>query len=764
MRTCLAIRELFRGPDEASDPVPALFRRTLRALAAQGGDGGDGGDELHVLTSVSSLPDELRAEVESLATLHDIDHSGDSSLDAFPCKQMCYSMAIHRTLRALHTLAPLDRIHLPAANAEGYFTLRAARSLDEFAGVTISLAVQSPVVVRRFLDRRLTATTEQAFADHAEFSAIAEADLLVAQTREQFDALDAAADGAGWLERIRSAERRMTGPILDGSRVVPIEPSEPATRPSVLVFGPLRHSSGAHTLVTAVHRLLASGVDLEVRFVGADLAEASFDRVMSEWLRRKAGSAWSDRFGFELGVEPTSTGFVGADAGGIGVALDAGVRVCCFPGADAGCAGAAAEALAAGACVVAVAGSPASELIDNARTGLVAPASDPVALAEALGRVLTDAALAARFGDAARREAASGPTPDPLPSARRPRATTADIRVTGTSPRVSVVIPFYNLGAWLPDTLRSVRAQTYTNYEIIVVDDGSTDAASLSLLDHLPERGVRVVRRVNGGLAAARNTGLHAATSDLVLTLDADDLLDPRYLETTVGVFERDRTGRLAVVSTPIKLFRESPDKPISGWIPLGLDREMLPFINVGACASCLMRRDALLGVGGYDEFLVSYEDWDLWCSLAGAGYTASIVPEFLFYYRVRDDGVFRQFCVPNHFRYKSYLLEKHAGLPTRPGLAARLALAEAKTQQDRADWLTGELDAMRSRSAGLEADLARSVTFEEAAERMRRENIRYRVVDKLNNAVKSSGLHAPVKLVARKLTGRGGGSNTGAS
>lgn len=752
MRTCLVIRDFHRGASEAFDPVPALLRRTLRALAARG-------DELHVLTTTVRLPDELRAEINQVARVHEVDYAGDAALDAYPCEVMRHAMGVHRTLRRLHAQTPFDQIHFPAPDGEAYFTMRAVRSLDEFAGVTMSVAVQSPPVVRRFLDRRLATTNEQAFADHTEWAAMAESDVLVAQTRDQFEALDAAADAAGWLDRIRTPQRVITGPVLDASLVAERTSLDESKRPVVLAFGPLRLSSEVHTLIAAAQRLLAGGTDLDVRFVGADLDEGPFDRRMTNWLGRKIGAAWAERFHFVAPPVPGPTGFDAPDASGISGILKDDVRVVCFAGVGAECPAAAGEALAAGACVVAVEGSPAGELIEHERTGLIVPAGDSDALAAALRRVLSDPTLAQRLGGAARSETVGRPSVDPLPGVKpieRPAR-----RVTKTrpdAPRVTVLIPYYNLGAWLPDTLRSVRAQTFTDYEILVVDDGSTDAASLALLDHLPEQGIRVVRRINGGLSACRNTGFAEARADLVLALDADDLIHPQYLEKTVAVFDRDWTGRLAAVSSPIKLFQESPDKPMSGWIPLGFDRELLAFVNVGATASCLMRREAVLGVGGYDEHYVGYEDWDMWCTLAGAGYTASIVPEYLFYYRVRDDGIFRQYCAgSNHFHYKSYLLHKHAGLPTRPSLIARLALGHIRAQQERGDWLEGELNAARARVADLENQLAGKVTFEQAADRMRRENIRYRVVDRLNDAVKSSGLHAPVKSMARRITGHGG-------
>jgi len=765
MRTCLIIRELHRGPDEAVDSAPALFRRTLRALAFTGARA----DSVHVLAATHRMPPELRRQIEAVAHLHEIEYTGDAALEAFPCDQMRHSMAVHRSLRRLHAQTPFDRVHISADNGEGYFTLRAARTLGEFDHTTISVAVHSPTVVRRFLDRRLSATTEDALADHTEWNAMSEADVLVSQTREQFDALDAAADAAGWLDRIRTPQRIVTGVVLDPSTVARAPAPARASLPVVLAFGPLRLSSGAHTLVAAAQRLLAAGDELAVRFVGADLALAPFDKVMSGWLQRKIGSAWTDRFRVEPPPSPGPTGFSGADAGGIGEALAHGPRVVCFPGADAGCAGAAWEAMAAGACVVAVVGSPAADLIEHERTGLIAPANDPAGLAATLHRVLSDPRLSDRLGATARSDVAHLPSINPVPTKppapragapagvdRSPRA-----RSAGDVPRVTVLVPFYNLGAWFPDTLRSIRAQTFTDYEILVVDDGSTDPLSLDLLDRLPEQGVRVLRRTNGGSSAARNTGFRAARSELILQVDADDILHPRYLETTLGAFERDRTGRLAVACTPIRIFFESPERPAnSGWIPLGFDRELLPFINVGATASCLVRRDAVLSVGGYDEFLPAHEDWDLWCAMAAAGFTSSIIPEFLFFYRVREDGLFRTFGLPNHYRYKSYMLSKNTGLATRPSLSARLALGETKSQHDRADWLAQELAAARARLAAVEAELAAvqagSVSYEQAADRLRRENIRYRIVDRLNVAAKSTGLHAPVKSVARRFTGKG--------
>src|SRR5262249_61215582 len=95
--------------------------------------------------------------------------------------------------------------------------------------------------------------------------------------------------------------------------------------------------------------------------------------------------------------------------------------------------------------------------------------------------------------------------------------------------RISIVIPCYNGGRFLPETLQSVLGQTRKPDEIIVVNDGSTDPATLELLRSLPPE-IRVVHKLNEGLGYARNTGIEASSGDLILMLDDDDLITPECL------------------------------------------------------------------------------------------------------------------------------------------------------------------------------------------------------------------------------------------
>lgn len=107
-------------------------------------------------------------------------------------------------------------------------------------------------------------------------------------------------------------------------------------------------------------------------------------------------------------------------------------------------------------------------------------------------------------------------------------------------PRVSVVIPFYNGGDRLGATLQRVYAQTFTDFEVIVVDDGSTQVEAGKLARLAAAFPIATLRQANSGPAAARNTGLRAARGEIVALLDADDLWEPQKLGLQVGAFEGD--------------------------------------------------------------------------------------------------------------------------------------------------------------------------------------------------------------------------------
>lgn len=224
------------------------------------------------------------------------------------------------------------------------------------------------------------------------------------------------------------------------------------------------------------------------------------------------------------------------------------------------------------------------------------------------------------------------------------------------APRVSVVVPCYNLGAFLAEAVDSVLGQSFTDVDILIVDDGSTDPDTKAVLDTFRRPKTRVLRSENRGLPGARNLGTAQTSGEFLCFLDADDLLEPHMLAHSVAAL--DAAPSIAFASHWLRTFgAEEWD-----WTPSSCDFPALLDMNT-VNGSALVRRSALDMVGGFDEtFLDGCEDWDLWITMVERGYPGTIIPEFLFRYR-RRLGSMSQVMMDgdNHPRLYHRLVTKHA-------------------------------------------------------------------------------------------------------
>ncbi len=187
---------------------------------------------------------------------------------------------------------------------------------------------------------------------------------------------------------------------------------------------------------------------------------------------------------------------------------------------------------------------------------------------------------------------------------------------------VSVIIPAYNAEGFIADAIDSVLGQTLPPYEIIVVDDGSTDG-TLDVVRRYGDR-IRLLRQPNRGPAAARNLGLANARGEFVAFLDADDLWTPRNLELQVRRIAEDRRHVLSYgrvrpfVGEPPPAFRRT--EPTGDAWPEGDVETSLIHDTIWATCAVVARRDVLSRLGGFDEGLRIGEDYDLWLRCAAAG------------------------------------------------------------------------------------------------------------------------------------------------
>jgi glycosyltransferase involved in cell wall biosynthesis len=228
--------------------------------------------------------------------------------------------------------------------------------------------------------------------------------------------------------------------------------------------------------------------------------------------------------------------------------------------------------------------------------------------------------------------------------------------------RISVVIPCYNDGKYLPETLQSLAAQTRPADEILVVNDGSTDPATLALLDSLPKH-IRVHHQHNQGLGFARNNGIRETTGDLILTLDSDDLIDPTTLEKMEATLD----------ANPGASWVYSHVESFGAWHEVVAIPRFNPYLQLDAnycMVMSLIRKTLFTERGLYYPKMLGYEDWSFWLSCIEQGLYGVVIDEPLYKYRRKVTGSLLSASDRVRHELKSLLMEQHPSLYTPQGRA----------------------------------------------------------------------------------------------
>ncbi len=234
------------------------------------------------------------------------------------------------------------------------------------------------------------------------------------------------------------------------------------------------------------------------------------------------------------------------------------------------------------------------------------------------------------------------------------------------TPEVTVVIPVYNDIRHLEETLASVYEQSHHSWEIVVVDDGSTDPAAIAFLDTIDKPRLRLIRQGNTGLPGARNAGMKVARGEFLVPLDSDDELAPEFISRLLAALREDTEAGFAHC-----LGRLHGDID-AVWIP----RPFNPYwelIENSVIGCVLMRTTAWQSVGGYDETMTSgNEDWEMWLRLTAAGWGQVRIEEPLF--RYRKHGVSMSVTTEGRFEEGRRMVRDR-----NPGLYAPEAMREAR-------------------------------------------------------------------------------------
>ncbi len=215
------------------------------------------------------------------------------------------------------------------------------------------------------------------------------------------------------------------------------------------------------------------------------------------------------------------------------------------------------------------------------------------------------------------------------------------------SPKISVIVPCYNYGHFICETIDSVLAQTYSDYEIIIIDDGSDDGTTPAVIASEAQKDERIkviTHPKNKGVSAARNSGIKAARGKYILPLDSDDRIAPTHLEKTGALIIKEKAD---LVCTHYKCFGERNHICYISNDAKAIKRR-LPFTNAFPVCS-LYKKSAWQEFEGYDEELFGYEDWDLWLHFAEAGKKLVLLDEVLFFYQLRNDGLYFKALKKHH-------------------------------------------------------------------------------------------------------------------
>jgi GT2 family glycosyltransferase len=198
---------------------------------------------------------------------------------------------------------------------------------------------------------------------------------------------------------------------------------------------------------------------------------------------------------------------------------------------------------------------------------------------------------------------------------------------------ISVIIPCYNQGAYIQEAIDSVKAQTYTDWEIIIVNDGSDNEETIAVLFRLKEEGIHIINIPNNGVSVARNKGIAVANGEFILPLDADDKIAPEYLEKAVKVLLEKPHVKL--VYCDCEYFGI-----LSGISPVPVfSLEGMLFENLIFNAAVIRTVDFIKS-GGYDEtFLAGWEDWEFWLRFIKNEAEVYKLPYTYFCYRIKEDS-----------------------------------------------------------------------------------------------------------------------------
>lgn len=226
---------------------------------------------------------------------------------------------------------------------------------------------------------------------------------------------------------------------------------------------------------------------------------------------------------------------------------------------------------------------------------------------------------------------------------------------------ISIIIPCYNAQEYIGKAIESALSQTYSNIEIIVVDDSSSDD-SLSVVKSFSSK-IRIVELNRSGPGKARNAGVRNAKGELIAFLDADDTIDKNFVKYMVSFLAANPDASYCYSQMKVHGAQNGVAKTIDfdpGFLLLKSN-----FIGIGV----IIPKQIFLDVGGFDESLSAFEDWDIWLKLLSSGHKGKLLKKPLYNWYFHSSVSRNQLNLPRHSHYHRLLLRRYWRLVPRYGI-----------------------------------------------------------------------------------------------
>lgn len=225
------------------------------------------------------------------------------------------------------------------------------------------------------------------------------------------------------------------------------------------------------------------------------------------------------------------------------------------------------------------------------------------------------------------------------------------------NPLISIIVPCYNDGRYINECIESVHNQSYENYEIIIMNDGSNDIKTNKILQGISHPKIKVFETKNQGVSLARNFGIEKSKGIYILPLDADDKIGLNYITKAINILEE--RAAVKVVSCDIKLFGNK--NSILKLEPYSIEQLICKNIIV---VSSIFRRSDFDNTSGYNpEMKDGFEDWDFWLSFLKNGGGVHNIDAVEFYYRIKRGSRNNSLTEEKFKKLRHQIFENHKTL-----------------------------------------------------------------------------------------------------